>query len=282
MKRTEQLISQLKQLPPAPTVLIELMNSFRQADRDVDRIVTLIMHDPALTAEVLKLCNGTYFAADHPVDDVFEAVTRVGFYEVYRMVAAISCSRMFSSGPGNSALDMSHFWRHSVTCAVIAEIMAEKFEDRQGLAFTAGLLHDIGKLILASVEADAYTEVVHRPQLDEATLLQAEQNLFGTQHAELGACLLARWKLPDPLVTAVRLHHESAHAEPMDRLISCVQVGNTLAHLVQPDNSPATVAALETSDPAAFLPLRAEELPGLLSQVQGRMEKLNSLLTIGS
>ena len=142
--RAQEYLDRIEHLPSAPTVVFELLELFKQADCDMDRVVNLIARDPSLTAGLLKLTNSAAFGGEHRVNDIFEAVTRIGFYEAYRMVLAVSGSKVMSRLMGPGAIQLKALWKHSVTTAVAAEMIACSSHDGEAMAFTAALLHDIG------------------------------------------------------------------------------------------------------------------------------------------
>lgn len=280
MATADTYIDRVKSLPPAPTVMMELLEQFRDQDRDVDRIVALITHEPALAAQVLKLCNSASFAADHPVGDMFEAVSRVGFYEIYRMVAAVMGSRALAMAGGTKTVDLSQFWRHAVLAAVAAETLAARYDEGGGVAFTAALLHDLGKVVLAAVEEPAYAEVVSQVGMAGPALVEAERGRFGVDHAEIGGRLLARWRLPSALGIAVRHHHTPREAQGAERLAAYVCLANELAHVIRRGQSPPAVGASEALQVMPVLPLVQAEVPGLVVQVNERLEDAASILAI--
>lgn len=280
MPPADQYIDRLKSLPPAPTVLMELLQQFKDEDRDVDRIVALITHDPALAAQVLKLCNSAAFAADHPVDDMFEAISRVGFYEIYRLVAAVVGARAVAMGGKSKTVDLSQFWRHSVLVAVAAETIAARYDDGGGVAFTAGLLHDIGKVVLAAVEENAYAEVIASAGASGLALLGAEMGCFGVNHAAIGGRLLTRWRLPETLAAAVEHHHTPARAKGSERIAAYTNIANELAHVIRLGRTPPTVTSPETLQAMTILPLYQAEIPALVVLINDKLEEAASILSI--
>jgi putative nucleotidyltransferase with HDIG domain len=259
---------------------MELLQQFKDEDRDVDRIVALITHDPALAAQVLKLCNSAAFAADHPVDDMFEAISRVGFYEIYRLVAAVLGARAVSMGGKTKTVDLAQFWRHSVLVAVAAETIAARYDDGGGVAFTAGLLHDIGKVVLAAVEENAYAEVIAGAGMSGIPLMAAEATRFGVHHAAIGGRLLARWRLPANLASAVENHHDPAKAKGAERLAAYTNIANELAHVIRLGRTPPTVTSRETLEAMTVLPLYQAEIPALVVLINDKLEEAASILSV--
>jgi putative nucleotidyltransferase with HDIG domain len=213
-------------LPPSPTLLPKLLPKLSDVDTNFDEVVEIIAVDPALTSKLLQICNSAYFGHQSEVHSVAEAVNRVGYQAVYLLVAMISGSACFPTpSPG---MDAPKLWRHCITTAFNAKFVAESAEEDGSLLFTAGLLHDLGKIILSQEQPPDMTGLYRGPS--DATTLAREHELFGCTHAQVGAELLERWKLPTQIVAAVRHHHDPATAEGLDRLGVCVTLGNSLAH----------------------------------------------------
>ncbi len=281
MDKSEQYISRVSKLPPAPTVATELLKLFGDPDCDIDRVVELISHDPSLTVEVLRRCNSAFLSGAQPASDMFEAVTRLGFYEVYTVVVALVGTRTLSLGTAGSGLDMGNFWRHSVATAVAGETLARRIQQTEAVAFTAGLLHDIGRLILAMVEGSRYAALLKPTRGFGPDLVEAEEAVFGVSHAGIGARLLARWDLPANVAAAVLHHHGSPGAiKPFEQLAATVHLANDLAHHLfdqtpdAPDLPPYSLEAMTS------LQLTADDIPELLQQTQAGMQRVQGLLQL--
>ena len=197
MDLLDRYLDKVEHLPPAPTVAIQLLSLFSDPARDIDRIVKLIAHDPSLTAETLKRCNRGYLSGTEPARDMFEAVSRLGLYEIYSIVLGLTASRTMKQVRAKYSWDANRLWRHAVVTAVISSTLAKRVEVVAATAFTAGLLHDIGKLILVSMEGVVYADLVRTGGSFGPPLAAAERSHLGFTHAALGGRLLARWGLPE-------------------------------------------------------------------------------------
>ena len=181
--------------------------------------------------------------------DIFEAVTRMGFYEVYRTATARLGSQALRLPPGVCGADVEKLWRHSATAGVTSGIIAKTMQDNEGLAFTAGLLHDIGKIVLAAAEGSAYKKLTDEFGDSGSGLCEGEKKKTGFDHAEIGSCLLVRWGLPDEITVAVGAHHQAGWPEQFERTCAVVSLGNIMAHVAEaevPGNhyeAPEAVAA---------------------------------------
>ncbi|MDR3460632.1 MAG: HDOD domain-containing protein [Verrucomicrobiae bacterium] len=275
----DRYIDRVQHLPPAPVVAIQLLDLFSDPDRDIDRIVELVSHDPALTTQTLKRCNSAHLRGAEPAVDMFEAVSRLGFYEVYCTVTALIASRTMSLVQAKYSEDATRLWRHAVTTAVTAAILAKRVQVVEAAAFTAGLLHDVGKLILVSLEGVNYADLVHYAGGFGPSLISAEESALGFTHAALGARLLARWGLPENICFAVEHHHQPPAATgQFHRLAAAVNFANCLAHQMidGPANAPA--AAVISPEAMDLVELDAEDIPSVIEEIQAGMERVQNLL----
>lgn len=277
MDKVDQYIESVTQLPPAPTLLIELLGLFKEPDRDVDRVVELVSLEPSITAEVLKRCNSAFLGGGEPASDMFEAVSRLGFYEVYTVVAAMFGASAKAIPGAADAVDVSQLWRHSVITAVAASIVAEEIGDVAGPAFTSGLLHDIGKLIFASVERGKYGELLNTAKSTTDTLVTVERTAYGTDHAEIGGRLLAKWNLPPEVALAIQYHHAPTAdaADPHQRSAATVCLGDWIAHHLN-DAQPALTP--EHGMLLCPLELKVDSIKPIFARTQKGLERVKGLL----
>ncbi|MQA00576.1 MAG: HDOD domain-containing protein [Dehalococcoidia bacterium] len=187
-------------LPVAQARAFALVATSRPA---VDELEALVDTDPALTASVLRAANS---ARSAPVDRIATARTatiRIGIEETRRIVLGTALRGAFDLAP--SGIDLDELWRHLVACAIIADTLAED-SGQHTQAFTAGLLHDLGRLAMAAQDPHHYAEVVEQVR-DGEDAVAAERAVFATTHVEWGVVVAGKWELPDELVDAVASHH---------------------------------------------------------------------------
>jgi putative nucleotidyltransferase with HDIG domain len=278
MDKADQYIERVVDLPPAPTIAVELMGLFADADYDIDRVVELISHDPALTVAVLKRCNSAALGGSRVATDMFEAVTRLGFYEVQCVVATIVGARAMSLGKGEGPMDVSHLWRHSVVTAVAAATLAKRVQETEATAFTAGLLHDVGKLVFASVERLTYANLIGQAGTSGPKLAEAEQTAFGVSHASIGARLLTRWGVPPNVAGAALHHHGTKFDEPHAQLAATVGLASDLAHQISGQNALQPNVLVSRPDAVIFFELTADDIPTLIQQTEKDLHRVQGLL----
>ncbi|HEX4121238.1 MAG TPA: HDOD domain-containing protein, partial [Verrucomicrobiae bacterium] len=226
----DQYIDAIDHLPPSPTVVVKLIALFRQVDPEVDEIVSIMSLDPSVTAEVLRRCNSATYAGGEHVVDVFEAIMRVGFYEVYQTAVAWFGQQAISQASRSSGLDPDSLWRHSAITAVAAGQVAQKLGEPAWAGFTAGLLHDIGKIALASAEGPKYAALTAEVGTFGPALEHGEKASFRFGHSEVGARLLHRWGVPQEIAAPVFFHHVSDWPQEYARHCAAVNLANGIAH----------------------------------------------------
>jgi putative nucleotidyltransferase with HDIG domain len=282
MQAVDDYIHNVRFLPPAPRIVPELMKLLKQTDVDSSKVVKLISFDPALTANVLRICNSAYFGGATPTSDLQEAVTRLGFQQVYQLVAAAMGARMLGAPQSGYGLDEGELWKHSVAVAVTAQVMARKLGDDENLVFTAALLHDIGKIILAQALESIYPKLIRETEINQQSLLESEKKLLGVQHAEVGARLLERWKVPPNIVSAVWFHHSPKAAGHHQRLASFIYMADMIAHFMGHGYGYLAFALRGRSDALTILGLTSESIPQFMMDAFDEMHRVEALFSLAT
>ncbi len=227
MDNLDKLLDRVEVLPASPSVLIKLLPKLADVDANFDEVVDIVALDPALTTELLRICNSAFFGQSEPIENVQDAVSRVGYQSVYLLVAMVNGASSFPV-PAPKGIDIGRLWAHSVTTAFSTKYIAESTQQDGNLLFTAGLLHDIGKIVISQVKPGALNGELYGPSEDIG--LQHEKELCGFNHAEVGMALMRRWGLPEKLVNAVSHHHQPNGVNGLEPLAACVELGDLFSH----------------------------------------------------
>lgn len=212
----EELLRHIEELPPAPVSACKLLNILQrpspkgQTDETFKEVTETIEYDPALTAKLLKRANSAYMGGRESVFSVDQVVLRLGYREIMQLVMALSIGNHMVEKEAQDGEDPFALWEHSVTTAVAAQYLMEIHRSTKtpsSVAFTAGILHDIGKIVfwlLPPYHIDALRKHGGTAADDS---VEMEKTVLGTSHAEIGSCLLEQWQLPQAIVQAVLSHH---------------------------------------------------------------------------
>ncbi len=278
MDALDTLISRVGYLPPFPRQVPLLLELLNKDEVNAEQVVALLEYDPSLTANVMRVCNSVMFGSSSPANDLQEAVLRLGFKEVCRLVLVISSSNALVPPQKAYGLETNELWKHSIATALATTAIAEDLGDDANLAFTAGLLHDIGKVVLARALDQSYADMFADLELSQTATTEAEKKLFGFQHAEVGGRMLARWRFSAPLVAAVWFHHDPMRARPHERLAACVFLGNMIAHFMGHGYGHLAFAFRGRTEALDILGLEPNSLPRYMIDTFEAMEELKELL----
>jgi HD-like signal output (HDOD) protein len=236
-----------------------------------------IEKDPDLTVRLLKLGNSAFYGFATRLSTVAEAVSLIGIQQVQDLILASSIIDQFAGMPPE-CIDMESFWRHSLACGTSARILAlERRLPNADKFFVAGLLHDVGRLVLY-LEAPAVAKLVfERYQADQILLQEAENRVLGYDHSDIARALLQRWNYPEILVQAVGAHHEPELQTPQrieaavvhfsDYLVNAMQLGSSGERLIPP-------LKLKTWE---MLGLTSETLESLMAAIDEQMQAVEEV-----
>jgi putative nucleotidyltransferase with HDIG domain len=202
-------ISEMDTLPSVPALYIEMTKELQSPEPSIQKVGRIIERDPGMAVKILQIVNSAFFGLRRNISNPADAVFFLGLDRVQHLFLALHMFSKFSSSQ-NSSFSIQLLWDHSFSTAMLAKTIAEREEMSKevvGDSFTAGLLHDIGKLMLACRLPDRHAEAVNIAQRDAIPLWLAEHQVLSVTHAEIGAYLLGLWGLPDSIVEAVAYHH---------------------------------------------------------------------------
>jgi HD-like signal output (HDOD) protein len=226
----EELFDNTAALPTAPKVVQELIASFDKASVSTEDIARKIALDPVLSAKLLRLANSAYYNLSRSIGTVEDAVLMLGFVAVRTLVISSGLVNGFKSVTG---LDLREFWRYSMQTAVAAKWMAKKTRDNQELAFTIGMMHAIGQLVIhtAMPEKAAQLDAIAAPLGERRQAV--EKDLLGFGYADVGAELARRWQFPAVFSDAIAAFPAPLDRGAVDRLAALIHLGAWRARAAQ-------------------------------------------------
>ena len=219
----------LKKVPPFPPVAARLLTLLSQPDAKVKEVGELIASDATFTARLLQCVNSYEFGLAYPVSDVKQAVALVGLDRT-RQITISHATAAYSKGALRTA-ELRRCWQHTVATAVLAEEIAHACDAFTNVAFTAGIMHDIGRLALLVAYPQEYERVIRGAAEQSLDILDFERQEFGVDHAEAGRVLAERWGLPLELGVVAGRHHDPSEGSELD-LLRIVHVACRLAEIL--------------------------------------------------
>ena len=229
----EKIINNVLKVAALPAVALKFSEAIKNpltSNNDLEKIVS---EDSALAAKVLMISNSALFNFPSKIDTISKAITIIGHKQLSEIILSCSIVAMFKGIP-QDVIDMDMFWKHSIAVATTSRILASyRREQNIEKFFTAGLLHDIGKLIIF-VEAPKYaTEVITKSANTHELMHKVEKDVLGFDHAKLGAMLLKKWKLPEEIVSTVYYHHMPSISSRDIVGPSIVHIADIITHALQ-------------------------------------------------
>jgi putative nucleotidyltransferase with HDIG domain len=279
----KELVASAKDLRVASQAALQLVSLLDNPDACNDDVVRILRYDNVLTAKLLRACNSAMFAFPEPVSSVDQAVFMLGHQKILQVVLALEFSSTMDVPLAGYAVEARELWHHSLATASAAELLAKgglEVEVDVAVCFTAGLLHDIGKLVMNQALTEEQQAKVRALITDEhRSRVEAERAVLGTDHAEAGGVLLQNWKLPDDIVEAVQNHH-SPQLEPKFRLSAIIHVADVVAHLA--GSAPGWEAFAMAVDPrvANYFEISPDRLQTLVLEVRDTFERVDELMNM--
>lgn len=216
-----------------PMVHMKLNDAINNPRKSMADIAKIIREDPGLTARLLRLVNSAFYNFPSKVETISQAVTIVGTQQLGALALATSVMNMFKGIP-EDLVSMDSFWRHSIGCGLAARVLATyRREANAERFFVAGMLHDIGRLLMYTKTIDQSREALLLSKNNQDLLYAAELEVFGFTHAVVGGVMLQAWKLPNSLEEVVMYHHNPKAALKFPVETAIVHVADIIAHAMQ-------------------------------------------------
>ena len=252
-----KLVQGVGGLVTLPNVFIRINQLVVDPNSSTADIAKAVSQDPSFTVRLLKVANSPFYGFSSTIDTVSKAVSVIGTSQIRNLALSMSVARTFAGLP-NNLVSMDNFWHHSLYCALVARILAKQARKCDPEAvFTAGLLHDIGELIIFNRLPEPAKEslLLVLDQVDDLPVYLAERQIIGFDHAQVGGELARQWNLPPLLEECIAYHHSVAEAQRYPRETALVHLANILAQMAELDT-------LEPGDVSPIDPL-AWEITGL-------------------
>jgi putative nucleotidyltransferase with HDIG domain len=275
----DKILEKVSAFPSMPRVGIKLRAILGEEDVSYDEIEKILRQDPGLAANVLRLANSAFFGLRSKVSNLKHAVMLLGFQRFTKIAVAASMNKVMDSALEGYGLSPGALWLHSIAVSTTAEALAKNRKlDVKNDYFTPALLHDLGKLALGEFVKKEHSKIASLVSKG-VPFIFAEKEVLKTEHAEIGALILTKWRLPGDIINAVRWHHYPEGAEESNRHPEIVYLANLLCHS-EKDKEPAEDEyTMPYSSVLERLSVSFEQYEAFADRTRTWQEKLSDTLT---
>jgi putative nucleotidyltransferase with HDIG domain len=229
MSLVPQVLKSLKTLPPFPLVAQRALLLLNQTEVSIQELVDIVKFDPAITANVLRISNSAFFGLRREIHSLHQALLLLGTQELLKIIIASGATRLFCRSTPGYFSDRLGLWRHSVSVALMANLLARELDHpERATSFTAGLLHDIGKVVLSLYVDQKFSEIMEVVDGRGVSFQAAEKEVLGIDHAQLGGEMARLWDFPDRLRLVINLHHLDKPEAFADDMVLLVYLADLL------------------------------------------------------
>ncbi|MBI1423672.1 MAG: HDOD domain-containing protein [Gammaproteobacteria bacterium] len=260
-------VGALVSLPEVVLRVNEMVNDEHTSAADIAKVIS---QDPGLATRLLKIANSPMYGSMRQIDSISRAVTILGTKQIRDLVISTTAAKVFEGIP-NDVISVADFWHHSLYCALLARVLATHSKKANAdTLFTAGLLHDIGHLIMLNRIPQEELAAIMLTVQGEASrdLIDAERELLGFDHTEVGAQLAQQWHLPELIVECIAHHHHPAQARKYPSAVAHIHIANAIASLPYGDIPAAEDLNRIDAEAWAMASLRAEDIGEAVQEAQ--------------
>lgn len=280
--KAKNVISNIRSLPTPPIVFHQIQKVTNDDNASATRVAAVLAEDPAMSVKVLKLTNSAFYGLAREVDSVKQAVVIVGMEAIKNLVLSSSVLDMFKGKDIDQGYQ-DRFWRHSLATACCSRLLARKFRARAIIdgdtAFSAGLLHDIGKLIICCFLTDEYKLLKLAREKDTTTADHLLENqTLGFNHAVIGGYLAVQWKLPQTLADSISYHHEPQDCETGNAVPYLIHLANFLAKKTLASEDDGTIEQPLDEGVLEFLKVADSDLEALCDSLREEYSKAETFM----
>ena len=268
-KQASLLVDKVKELGTLPTVYVKVNELVNDPNCPASKLGAAITNDQVITSRILRLVNSALYGFPNYIDTVTKAVTIIGFKQTRDLVLASSVMDMFKTGKANDHIDMEGFWKHSIASAVSAKALSSHMKNSdQEAMFTAGLLHDIGRLILFEfTDTLPIKPLIEKCREKGLLVYKNERKVLGFTHMDVAEALFQKWNLPPVLKEAAVYHHTPQMAPRFKEESSCIHIADAISHALQYGNSGDHFVPIISEDAWGTLGVPIDKLSPIVRQV---------------
>ncbi|SMP44699.1 HDOD domain-containing protein [Anoxynatronum buryatiense] len=269
----EEIVERVRDIPAFPHTITRIIQLAESPESTVHDIENEVIRDQSLTATVLRFANSTHYGYSRTISTISQATVVLGFQAIKSIAMAASVSQLMARELPGYALEKEALWRQSQTCAIAARLIAKKVKyARPDEAYVAGLLRDIGKVILDTYLKDQVELIQQKVENDQITFMEAEEAVLGFHHGQVGASIAEKWHLPGDLAESIALHHEPGKAVINPRLVAIIHLADALVMMLGVQMGADGLAYHFSQEAMTLLSVDENDLQQLMSELIDLLE----------
>lgn len=281
MTNLQIVIKEIKNLKPIPAVVTSLLEIIDDPNASMNEITKIIQYDPAITADLLRTANSAYFGLKHPAETIQEAAMMLGTDHVVDLVMLKVSAQVAKGTQKGYDLHEGALWKYSVSSALIAKQVAVQLDlPNKNSIFTAALLKDIGKTVLDKFIQDAFEKISNLVMNENFSFMEAEKQIIGVDHAELGAMIAKMWKFSPRMVGIIRNHHLSSETMVRDKDLAVVYLSDCICMMMGMGVGADGLAYRFHPQAMDHIGISAEDTLKIIADFACRMDEVEMLLKV--
>lgn len=274
-------LEMMNDLPSFPSLVFEAIHLLHNPDITIERLISSIQLDQAIVSKILRLVNSSFYGFQGKIGNLSQALVLLGFNTVRNAILSISILDIFSGIGKDESYDLRLLWLHAIGTGVIAQVISRQLKyPRVENLFIAGLLHDIGKLVIIKLFPEDFFQILKEVKEKDISIIEGERSVLGINHAEIGHKMAKKWNLPKEIQEAIGLHHCPWNARENRAMSAMVYLSDCLCRAL--DIGYGGDSLVPEIDPKALTLLGIEPLfiAGCLEDIDLEMERAKSFLNI--
>lgn len=279
MNLTDDILESINRLPPFPVVIQKTIQLIDDPTSSAQDVVDVIQYDQSITASVLKVCNSAYFGLRRTIHSLKEALVMIGFNQLLEIILGQESLHLLYASYQGYDLGEGELWRHSVSAALLSKIISQRLN--RGVTpthFTAALLHDIGKVAMNKFVKDYFVEIEKLVENQRLSFLEAEREILGIDHAELGGRITEQWNFPKSIVSAIRYHHTPFLAPEDHEIVQLVYLSDLVAILTGIGGGADGLSYHGYKEVMQQSGLREKDIEGFIVQLNEQFELVKEII----
>ncbi|MCM8774096.1 MAG: HDOD domain-containing protein [Candidatus Omnitrophica bacterium] len=273
IENVQDFIRQIEDLPTLPDLYFKFREKIDDPKASANDVAKVISSDQAIASAILRVANSAFYGFMRRITNVPHAIVIIGFNGIHHIVLNMTVLNLFKGKNNIGDFNISKIWEHSLATAAIAKVIARKVNySNLEESFTAGLLHDIGKVIIYKYLPQEFREIIEEVKKSDIRIRDAEEKVIGVDHTDIGSCLLMEWNFPKSLVSAVAYHLNPFLAKENIQIVSIVHLADIISRALEIGDGGDSKIPMICEEAWNSLGMLVEDIEDIVSEVDSELD----------